>query len=415
MNNAHSFEYLEWIVNARNYVEQVKIEDNEDYIRARDLISNNLKTLLPQVPEDQQERFAKMVKFNQMWAAKDQGELDLIQSSIITDPNRVLDRARQGKSFIFCTFHLASYRLINTILGREKVPFALLTDQEFIETQGQKAIDTFRRAYEQHHGALKEDLEILNAENDKVGLQLIRRVKAGKSIVVYLDGNTGVGGFYRDPGALIKVPFFDQMLYARKGASFVSHVTDAPLVPVLGYRRDWLTREFVFLDQLQKEDCEDRESYCERTVRHLFSLLEQYLLKHPSQWEGWFYVHKFLEGYREHKEEVVGGKYSFIEGAKYIRNEEEYPLISALGKKVLFNKNNNKVVDFTDRLECISEHFESPNIIEDETHVGDFIFTKEALIELVEEGVLIEYKEQDKHQSVSSHHDAEESSFKTNS
>ncbi|MGV2385227.1 MAG UNVERIFIED_CONTAM: hypothetical protein LOD86_08165 [Thermobifida fusca] len=273
------------------------------YMMTVEVASASLSHLLPEVARADHDTLLREVFFHQSWAALDQQQLSLaddrgdaafdfiLGSTQVVDTANVLRRAAAGEPFVFCTFHYGSYRLLAGVLASRGVDFSLVIDQSTIKSQAEKFTALYqafrsRRQTEVH-------MEILDAEDPRVGLQAIRRVKRGGSLVLYIDGNTGTGGVRRRDEKLIEIEFLGQGLFARQGVAFLSHVTGAHLVPVVCKRTGWLRRTMQFYPAIDPTGTE-REVFCRETTQELYALLADHLRTAPEQWEGWLYVHKYL-------------------------------------------------------------------------------------------------------------------------
>ena len=389
----HSIEYVEWIVEARKSVFNSNVSGDEDLNRACQMISANVGLLLPSIEHANHTRFAREVMWHQMWAARDQDEMDLIETSNIVDDDGAVGRAASGQGTIFCTFHVGSYRLLTYILGAKGVPLSVIADREFIKTQAADAIEGYGHVQERFTGQRGEELEVLDAESGAMTVKAARRLKSGRSLVIYLDGNTGVGGLYARPNSLVSVNFFGQVIAARKGVGFLSYLTKSPVVPVLCVRNDWLQRELHFLKSIEAVRGVDRELYCETTTQHLYSILEEYVRKFPTQWEGWLYVHKFLiddvRSVDEHeRDEDEGEEYDESSRRLYIVDDRRFAVVSFSGRQMLFDKRTLSVQTLEDRLRRTLLEFSTPRELA-QLDLKDVIVSVSALAELVEMGLLV--------------------------
>lgn len=284
-----------------------------DYLK----IKANLQYFLENTAPIESFEFFKKVWFFQKLAERDQEETS--HALNMADIKGTLPSKEQA--CIYCTFHLGSYRLSNFILVREDIDFTLLISQENLDKSG----DTYVKLYE----ALKREynkepsFNILNAEEGKIGLQLIREIKQGKSLMVYLDGNSGVGGQARKDNKLIPINFLDQKILARKGIAYLSHFLNVPIVPILSYRPDGVKTTIEFLPAIIPDKTIDRDQYAQQTTQFLFDTFSKYLLQYPEQWEGWFYVNNFIDATKIKTDQVTT---TFNENTSYVFDENRYHL-----------------------------------------------------------------------------------------
>ena len=208
------------------------------------------------------------------------------------------------------------------------------------------------------------DLEILNAEKPQIAIQAIRRLRSGKSLLFYIDGNTGVGGYYADMDKLIKIEFFNNDLYARKGIAFLSHFTQTPIIPVICIRTGWLSREIHFLNPIEPNKETKKEVYNKKTTQLLYSYLEKYIKKYPEQWEGWLYVHKFLgtEKFEINHELNLSQKNNFLFKVKdmFILNKDRFALLTYFKEDFLFDKQSFKLFPISNKFKETLSVFRKP-------------------------------------------------------
>jgi len=240
-----------------------------------------------------------------------------------------------------------------------------------------------------------ETLEILNAENSQIVLQAIRRLRSGKSLLFYIDGNTGVGGYYADMDKLIKIKFFNNDLYARKGIAFLSHFTQTPIIPVICIRTGWLSREIHFLDPIKPNKETKKEEYNKKATQLLYSNLEKYVSKYPEQWEGWLYVHKFLDTRKfeknyEFKITKKNNK-SFNVNHKFILDKDRFAVLTYSNKNLLFDKQSFQLFPISNQFKETLSVFRKPAKIS-ELKACSLNVKENAIKELFEMNILTNVK-----------------------
>lgn len=236
------------------------------------------------------EVFYEDVLHYRSWAGLDEEqELVYFLTQFTGDTSFLADIATKPR--IFCTFHLGSYRMIHHYLWRNKVDFTLVVDHQTFTEQGEK----FRAVHAENPAYRDTDFRILDAEQRTSGVQMIRELKAGRCLLFYIDGNSGVGGMGRQDDKVALIEFMGRRLFARKGIAYIAHVTGTPIVPITSFRHSSSSFETHFFPALLPDASQPRDAYAQATTQALFRLFEPVLRRYPEQWEGWLYMHHFAD------------------------------------------------------------------------------------------------------------------------
>ncbi|GAB2963041.1 hypothetical protein GCM10027048_34790 [Hymenobacter coalescens] len=254
------------------------------------LCAANRRNYLPEYPGSDAAFYERVLGYRD-WAAMDEHEEQVhFLTEYTGDTSFLADVHTRPR--VFCTFHLGSYRAIHHFLLRHNVHYTLVVDEVTLQQQG----DKFQDLSAQNEAYSGGSMRILNAESPSIGLQMIREVKSGRSLLFYIDGNTGVGGMDRQDEKLTRIPFLARQLYARKGIAFLAHVTKAPIVPLLSFRHaDDAFETRFYPPVVPTESALPREEFAVATTRHIFELFEPVLRRFPEQWEGWLYMNHFVD------------------------------------------------------------------------------------------------------------------------
>ncbi|MCU0468973.1 MAG: hypothetical protein MUF58_10245 [Arcicella sp.] len=289
-------QYLSKISQLRNrYSNKIDFTGNEGYMRNYFLTRANLFHLAPEMVKDGNDfEFFKNILFYQSWSGIDEQQFDFVPEADIDGRLDFLVDIDE-KPRIFCTYHLGSYRMLNLLLTNLGVNFSLVIDNHTVETQGEKFKRLIEEFKQEMNPKIKNEFKILNAESPSIGLQMMREIKSGRSLVFYIDGNTGVGGVHRHDDKLTQINFLGKKFFARKGIAFISHATQTPIIPVLSHRVGDVEVKVNFYDAIIPSKQTEREIYCQQTTQRIYDLFSDVLRKYPEQWEGWLYVHKYMD------------------------------------------------------------------------------------------------------------------------
>ncbi len=262
---------------------------NDEHLNSKmQMVSAALTNYLPSVAVQKHESIFKEIVLHNKLSVLEQSSfeaLEAVQTENLTDETLTLLKT---KPVIICTFHTGSYRLLNLLLLKQNVPFSLVMGKEVAEKEG----GHFKELYQEMNGNAKEDFKIIDAENTTAGLQMLRELKRGRSLVLYMDGNTGAGVATTKNDNRCVLNFLNQQIFARKGIAFLAHAANIPIVTVVSYRQSLEAIRLKFFNPIFPDLSMDRNLFAERTTQEIYKMVEPVIKKYPGQWEGWMYIHK---------------------------------------------------------------------------------------------------------------------------
>lgn len=292
-------EYLEQYLQAHRRFQQLDFSDYSSSVgrMSRQCLAS-LRYFLPN--QTNHEQILRQVLLNQELSRIDECLVEqpaLLQQQFtqteITDPQHWLTSAANGTPVLFCTFHYGSYGLINGLLATRGIDFALPVSSQILQ-QLKPRYDRNMQLLQAQSATTLGKMQLLDAESSTLLLQLRRKVKAGHSLLFYLDGNAGVGGMQSSNENMTQIRWFDHAIQSRIGLSFISHFLQIPIVPVLCYRRGLLQNTLYFGEAVQPQEQAATADLHQRVTQQLFDFLSGFVKKDPSQWEAWMYLHRFI-------------------------------------------------------------------------------------------------------------------------
>lgn len=265
--------------------DRVDMRREEGHCVRSGLFSANLTNFLPQIPEnDHEDLYLDMIR-NLALEKFDRQLMHLSDVSALEGDLSLINNPK--KPFIFCTFHIGSYRLIANVLLRKGYQFSTLVRQDVFESQQAEFKSYCAGMYDQFKTPSK--VNILNAEDPRVLLQMTRELQAGRSILVYIDGDTGSGEEHKTT-----IDFLNQQIRVRKGIPYASFLSGVPILPIVQYRKDNLQNVLRVGKPIEAEKTETREEFCQRSLSSIYKYFGRYIEKYPNQWEGWCYIHNSM-------------------------------------------------------------------------------------------------------------------------
>jgi lauroyl/myristoyl acyltransferase len=271
------------------YSHKLKIWEDDFVAGKFNLVSAGLHNYLPQIGYHEHEGIFKGILLHQRLSHLEQMHTEALK--YVTCENmhdEIWDLLKKGGA-ILCTFHTGSYRIINQVLIKHKVPFTLVIAKSILDSQG----DQFNRLHQRFSGDQDGgSFGIIDAESPSSGLQMLREIKRGRNLVLYIDGNTGAGSNDKEKNNLCDIKFLGQRIFARKGIAFLAHVLGAPILTVASYRKSIDDIRLRFLDPIYPEIDAERETFSQDTTQKIYDFAGEIITTYPEQWEGWMYLHK---------------------------------------------------------------------------------------------------------------------------
>lgn len=258
-------------------------ESDDNRMRSFAFFSANLYKLIPGIPFEQHgELFVKAEEFVKL-ATDD----TLHRQWLATNAFKSLDALRTAQPGIIATYHTGPYRLLPMWLAHQGVPLTLLVSTDVVESQGADYQAWYQRLARDTQGT---GFGILEAEDSLVARKMIRALRDGHHLLIYVDGNMGGPQRRQHIGSIID--FLSHRIHARTGAAQVASLANVPVYVVGSYfGKEKEPRFEVFPAIVPAESAQDRKTTIAVTMNTIYRRLEQMIEKSPMQWEGWFYVH----------------------------------------------------------------------------------------------------------------------------
>lgn len=320
-------------------------------------VSANLSNFLPGIKTSEHPSIYHQILFHQKLSILDEAFPRAMNDLKVKYAPGINIDVFQTKPAIFCTMHMGSYRLINFFLKQQHIPFALVANKNIVETEREK--------FERHYNNFPVDgafpLSIIDAEHPASAITMFRALKQGKSLLIYIDGNTGSGNLSSDNDNLCCIDFLSQKIYARSGAAYLALKAQVPIIPVIAFKPSIFSNTLQFLKPIYPFLRKD-EMKCSllKTIQAVYKQMEEIIKMYPGQWEGWLYVHKSVKNIQPYKlPEKVAVQKDYIHF-----NADKYAMFKIDNRTFLLCKNsyhshliNKKIYNFL--LESLPTHMDN--------------------------------------------------------
>lgn len=244
----------------------------------------------------------------------------------ILDPKGYLNM-QGGKTPLLMTFHTGSFNLLVSHFLINSHQFYVLADTKTVgESDYFKLSERYRKKFNN-----QAHIEIINIEEPGAIFHIVKKNKAGKLLLTYIDGMT-VPTQSKDNEKLMTVPFLNGRVRVRKEVPYISYLTDSPILLTLNYHEGG--KQFLKVyDPIQSEEGEDKEVYCQRALSEIFEHFGGHVKEYTEQWAKWSYVHNWSDlSYFAPKEEEE------IDRRNLVFDKVRFCPLQLDGRTVLFDR-----------------------------------------------------------------------------
>ena len=102
---------------------------------------------------------------------------------------------------------------------------------------------------------------------------MLRELKNGKSLLLYIDGNTGSGSNTMNNHNHLVVDFFSGKIFARKGIALLAHIAHSPIITVASYRKFVDDIRLRFFDPIYADTKQERSAFTKTTTQKIYIMV----------------------------------------------------------------------------------------------------------------------------------------------
>ncbi|GGF03809.1 hypothetical protein [Hymenobacter cavernae] len=245
--------------------------------------------------------------------------------------------------FIFCTFHFGSYQMVGALLRQFGIEFSVLTLKQGVTSEML------------HHAAVDDPLDVLHADSPSILLEMHSTLQAGKSIMVFIDGNPEAIS-EADSAAYARVNLLGHKLLAKKGIASLAHATGVPILPIVSYRTGPEQVRVFFGSPIKPDRSVPRATYVQQTLQACYGQLEHYLATRPEQWLYWRMIHNYVDLSNGHSGGAALPTANLGSPTHYVFNQERYELFAARKYAYLFDRFTQEAFTISPKLLAYLRH-----------------------------------------------------------
>jgi len=338
-------------IEARNtlinsFKDSLKIKENEYQHGQLNMVSAALVNYLPDIDTSAHEEIYKNILLHKKLSILEQSTYDSLEYVEMENLSPEILTQLKSKPTIICTFHTGSYRLLNLFLINNKIPFSLVIGKDIAEQEGASFHNQYNTLTRNNDAA---DFSIIDAEKPNVGLQMLRELKKGRSLVLYMDGNTGAGAATTKNDNRCVVNFLNQQLFARKGIAFLAHAANVPIIIAASYRKSWEQIRLKFFDPIIPDTKIERGEFAEAATQQIYNMVAPIIKQYPEQWEAWLYIHKVANIVNSNKDLQKSKRRSVVSG-KICLDSFQFGIFKLNGAPILLRKNSYSFYEINHQL-----------------------------------------------------------------
>lgn len=332
--------YKKELARCRDHFNRVDLQRERGYLMKFTTFSANMENIMPFIPRTHHESLFRELLLQQVFTTFDQHCISAGDLVKLSGNHDVFTKSDGPK--IYCTYHLGSYRQLTSVLFRNGVDCVLMVGNNMNRLQGGEMTEHIDALREKH--GLTNVFRIVETGSPSAGLTVLRELKAGRSLIVYVDGSPETAPMPGEESQFLSVRFGDRRIMTRKGVGFLSHAANVPIVPVVSYRKSSLTNVLHFLSPIRPIRQSNRDMYCQEAMQQLYDAFWTYLSRYPGQWEGWNYIQSFMEP--EMPKQVTSTK----RPVHPVFNRDRYTLCDLEQAPILFDRRLYQTYEITEDL-----------------------------------------------------------------
>lgn len=254
----------------------------------------NMKRFFPQKSNDEYKNFYLDLLYHKWLSGIEQYYVKFLRRSVIINKSSYnLDDLTFEKPLIFTTFHLGSYRLFNSFLFEKGFKIVLIIDESVFLKQQMDILENVKPILNKKDSS---DIVILNVKDKSSIFRLKNLISQGYIMSVYLDGNTGLTKDDENfSKSYIQINFFNNSVYVKNGVGKLALLLNADIIPVISHRDDKEVNHITFYKEISILDFENKKDFPNKSIEQVYEIFEKKLAKHPTQWESWLFLHRWIK------------------------------------------------------------------------------------------------------------------------
>lgn len=335
MDSAAFKHYQTQLLKQTEQFNEIDITKEEGHLARFAFFSANLAIFFPSIPTNLHETLYKKMLLNVSFETFDRNIAHIADISLFEGQTQAFFNISQP--YIFCSFHLGSYRVFLTALIRAGRNLAILVRQGVFEEQLQEILKVKNQLLSQYN--VNSDVRVINADEPTAALKILRLLRSDFSLVAYMDANSGIG---EDKGE--KISFLNHSLYVRKGVPYLSFATNVPILPIVSYKNSEL-QNIVHIGNPVFPDKElSREAFENHTIQQLYDWFSEFVVRFPEQWEVWGYINNFMLPVET---PPLVSNITAFQKTSYLFNQQRYALFELESSPVVFDRLTFNVMEIT--------------------------------------------------------------------
>lgn len=267
-------------------------EFSEKYSASEAFCAANFNIFLPNLDYQEHKQKFKEVFYNQYLSLHERIDLDLMDNLDLSNLNLIKDNG-----FILCSFHYGAYKLLSCALVKSNRKFFIVTNNSVTKENRDEDCQYFNIAKKRYGNTVQDELIHVSVQNKNFIYQSKQLISEGYIMLIYIDGNSGLDGVMKKSGKnMAKVTFLNQNIFVKQGLPVLSYVFNTPILPVFSLRQK--ETNVVLIEScspIHPDLSISRINFGFKITQELYSILEQKVIENPFEWEGWLYVHKWLD------------------------------------------------------------------------------------------------------------------------
>jgi lauroyl/myristoyl acyltransferase len=316
----------------KKYLKRINKPTNEDINKMSYqfcLFKANIIKFFPSIEEIQFKNLFLDLLYHKWLSGIEQYEISFLRNTkIINHSTYNIEYIESNKPLIFTTFHLGSYRLINSYLFELGYKIVIIIDESvYIEQQN----DILANVKPLLTSKETSDFIILNVKDTSSIFKLKEYIKMGYVMTVYLDGNTGLSkdddNFSK---GFIPISFFGNEVFVKNGIGKLAYLLNADIIPTISHRDNKEINCIEFYKEISISDYSNAKDFPIKSIEKVYQIFENKLINYKMQWESWLYIHKWFK--RNYTTE-----FKLIENIEFIFNTKRYSLFTVRNSFFIFD------------------------------------------------------------------------------